>query len=65
MAELKTKKTNKSVSQFIKAIDDPERRKDCETLAKLMKKIIGKEPKMWGEGYRRFRGLPLQVCEWS
>jgi hypothetical protein len=49
MAELKTKKTNKSVSQFIKAIDDPERRKDCETLAKLMKNIIGKEPKMWGE----------------
>ena len=49
MAELKTKKTNKSVSQFIKAIDDPERRKDCETLAKLMKHVIGKEPKMWGE----------------
>ena len=49
MAELKTKKTNKSVSQFIKAIDDPERREDCETLAKLMKRVIGKEPKMWGE----------------
>lgn len=48
MAELKTKKTNKSVSQFIKAIDDPERRKDCEALAKLMKKITGAEPKMWG-----------------
>lgn len=49
MAELKTKKTNQSVSQFIKAIDDSERRKDCEALAKLMKDIIGKEPKMWGE----------------
>lgn len=48
MAELKTKKTNKSVSQFIKAIDDPERRKDCEVVAKLMKRITGAEPKMWG-----------------
>jgi hypothetical protein len=48
MAELKTKKTNKSVSQFIKAIDDPERRKDCESLSKLMKKITGAAPKMWG-----------------
>jgi hypothetical protein len=49
MAELKTKKTNKSVTEFIRAIDDPVRRKDCEILARLMKEIIGKEPKMWGE----------------
>lgn len=49
MAELKTKQTNKSVAAFIKGISDPDRRKDCETVAALMKNVTKSEPKMWGE----------------
>lgn len=49
MAELKTKKTKASVSGFINAIADPERRRDCRTLAALMKKVSGDSGAMWGE----------------
>ena len=48
MAELKTKPTTMSFDSFLKSIEDPARRKDCITLAALMKKITGCEPKMWG-----------------
>ena len=48
MAELKTKKTTASVAGFIGAIKDDERRKDCETVVRLMKKATKSEPAMWG-----------------
>ena len=48
MAELKTKKTQASVSAFIDAIPDEEGREDCRALAALMKKAAGAEGKMWG-----------------
>ena len=48
MAELKTKPTAASVSDFLAAIDDEERRKDCLTVAKIMKKATGANAKMWG-----------------
>jgi hypothetical protein len=48
MAELKTKPTTASVSEFLNAIDDDERRKDCQTVAKIMEKATGAKPKMWG-----------------
>lgn len=48
MAEAKTKPTGASVTAYLNAIDDPERRKDCKTLATLMKKATGCSPKMWG-----------------
>ena len=48
MAELKTKATKSSVQGFLNAIGDPERRKDCETIAKLMQQATGLAPKMWG-----------------
>ena len=48
MAELKTKPTTASVSAFLDAIEDDERRKDCLTVAKIMKKATGAEPRMWG-----------------
>jgi hypothetical protein len=49
MAELKTKQTEASVEKFIAAIKEPDRRKDCETVIKLMRKAAGEPPKMWGE----------------
>ena len=48
MAKLKTQKTNASVSAFLKSIADDDRRKDCQTLVRVMKRAVGAEPKMWG-----------------
>jgi len=48
MAELKTKATAASVSDFLAAIDDDERREDCLAVVKIMKKATGANPKMWG-----------------
>ena len=48
MAENKTKATEASVDGYIAAIDDESRRKDCETLAKLMANATKQQPKMWG-----------------
>lgn len=48
MAELKTKKTTASVGAFIDAIEDPQQRKDAAAIVKLMKKVTGAQPKLWG-----------------
>lgn len=48
MAENKTKATRASVSSYIAAIDDDERRADCRTLVKLMTGITRKPATMWG-----------------
>jgi hypothetical protein len=48
MAELKTKATRASVTQYIAAIADAERRSDCQALVKLMRDITGKPAVMWG-----------------
>lgn len=48
MAEPKTKKTEASVSAFLDAIKDDTRRADCKAVAKLMQKVTGEKPKMWG-----------------
>jgi len=48
MAENKTKPTEVSVASHLATITDEARRKDCETLAKLMKKVTKHPPKMWG-----------------
>ena len=48
MAKLKTQKTNASVPAFLKSIADDDRRKDCQTLVRVMKRAVGAEPKMWG-----------------
>lgn len=48
MAELKTQKTKASASQFINAIDDDQRRKDCKAIAAMMRKATKSKPRMWG-----------------
>jgi len=49
MAELKTQKTDASVTDFINAFADSEqKRKDSFELLKLMQDFTGFEPKMWG-----------------
>lgn len=48
MAELKTKATKASVSQFINAIKEEDRRKDTKALVAMMTKATRAKPVMWG-----------------
>ena len=49
MAELKTKKNDADVNEFINSFADTEqKRKDSFELLKLMRDFTGFEPKMWG-----------------
>jgi hypothetical protein len=48
MAENKTKQTEKSVAAFLAGIKDPDARKDCGQLVKLMQQVTRAKPKMWG-----------------
>lgn len=49
MAELKTKKTKASVAAFLNGIPDEQRRRDCTTVAKIMREVTGETPAMWGD----------------
>ena len=46
---MKTVATRASVSRFIEALDDPERRRECKVLVRLMRGITGQKPVLWGE----------------
>lgn len=48
MAELKTKKTNASVTAFLNKVKNKQRKEDCFVVLEMMKEITGDEPKMWG-----------------
>lgn len=48
MAKLKTTVTRDSVPAFIAAIEDESVRKDCKSLAAIMKQVTGEKPRMWG-----------------
>lgn len=48
MAELQTKKTKASVSSFLNAIADDQKRKDCKAVAAIMQKATKAKPEMWG-----------------
>jgi len=50
MAENQTRVTDASVADYIAAIEDESRRADCRALAKLMQRVTGEKPKMWGPG---------------
>ncbi len=48
MAELKTKRTEASVEEFISEIADDCRREDCLALVRIMRQATRSEPRMWG-----------------
>ena len=48
MAELKTKQTKQSVEGFIDTLPDEKLRNDCNTIVRIMQKVTGFPPKMWG-----------------
>ena len=50
MADPKTIKTKASVAAFLNSIEDPEKRREAKTIAKIMKEVTREKPAMWGEG---------------
>jgi hypothetical protein len=48
VAELKTRTTGASVSAFINAIPEDQRRADCKALVGIMEKATKSKAKMWG-----------------
>lgn len=48
MGEAKTAKSDASVRKFLDGIEDTEKRADCRTIAKMMRRATGKRPMMWG-----------------
>lgn len=48
MAELKTKENDADVGAFLDAIEDPQRRADCQAICAMMQAASGAPPRMWG-----------------
>jgi len=47
-AELKTKKNDGDVEQFLNSVKDKKRQEDARKVTKLMQEITGEKPVMWG-----------------
>ena len=55
--EAKTTETPQDPAAFVAAIEDPQRRADCEVLLDLMTRVSGEPPRMWGPamvGFSRY-----------
>lgn len=48
MSELKTRPTDRKVSQFIDAVETDQKRQDCWTIVEMMRTVTGAEPVLWG-----------------
>ena len=46
--QLKTKKNATTVSEYLRSITDPGKKKDAKAMIALMKQVTGKKPAMWG-----------------
>ncbi len=62
MAELKTKKNQASVIDFINAVDHEGKRKDAFEILEMMKNITGEEPRMWGASIIGFGDLEYKYA---
>lgn len=60
MAELKTKKNNASVNEFLDSVSDPLQRQDSYTILKMMEEITGEQPVMWGDSLVGFGNIRYQ-----
>ena len=60
MAELKTKATTASVTEFLNQVADESTRADCEKIAAMMQRATGATPKMWGANIIGFGAQTLR-----
>ena len=65
MAEPKTRPTKASVAAFIGKVTGEERREDCRTLVRIMKKISKSDPVMWGPAIIGFGTQQLRYANGS
>lgn len=49
MSELKTKKNDGSVEEFLNSVENPKRKSDAFEILELMKEVTGERPMMWGK----------------
>ena len=49
MAELKTKRTKKSVNKFLNSVENKTRREDALVLLDIFKEVTKMEPALWGD----------------
>jgi len=68
---LATVENNKSVVDFINSVEDEGKRDDCKKLVKIIQKITGEKPKIWGDNfmigfgkYKYFRKGSKEEFEW-
>ena len=69
MAELKTKRTEASVTTFLDAVPDENRCKDCYTVLEMMQEIVGEPASMWGDsivglGSYHYKYASGQEADW-
>jgi hypothetical protein len=69
MADLKTKRTDASVEEFLNKIKDEETRRDCFEVAKIMKQVTRSDARMWGAsivgfGNRRLKYASGRELDW-
>src|SRR3954451_22786423 len=60
MAEIKTKPTSASVTDFINSVADEQKRKDSFVILEMMKKASGEEPIMWGSSLIGFGNVRVK-----
>lgn len=48
MAEIKTKPTQVTATDFIAAVENPTRREEARAVCAMMERITGEPPRMWG-----------------
>ena len=69
MAEVKTKKNKASVSDYLNAVEDDQRRADCKVVDKLMEEVAGEKGAMWGAsivgyGSYHYKGASGREGDW-
>ncbi|HEU0178464.1 MAG TPA: DUF1801 domain-containing protein [Blastocatellia bacterium] len=69
MADLKTKRNDASVDDFLNSIKDEQVRQDCWTIVDIMRKATKAKPQMWGSsivgfGNRRYKYASGREIDW-
>ena len=60
--EIKTRRTEGSVEDFLAAVPDEQQRSDSRVLLDLMRRISGAPPKLWGPAIIGFGSVPLKYA---
>jgi hypothetical protein len=47
-SDMKTVRTKRSVTEFVRSVKDPKQRRDLQSLIAIFRKVTGDRPAMWG-----------------